>query len=581
MKKIYKTFSFKVFACFVLVNLCSVVMVGTAAGRISSRTMRDNNYATASGLLQQVKYFCDSKFSEMQEILDVMTTGTSYLHLLKKDYYSERSAAFYLDVTEVLENMQEMKKNYNEIIDSIYYYNERLKLELYVNNGEPVTRIDGSSVLDKIQETGILSVGWIPVHEETIFQTISPRRVITLYRYTAGTFFCINLNLDIFQEELDCSVFGENCYLALMNGEVMLTSFSGEKDYMLQSLDEIQSGENGWQNTYSVTGKMLWATGVKLDSNDWFVAAVMPEDYLKTEVHQIYKAVLAWAVFILFVVSCLAFFVSKSVTGPVSFLIRQMQKVQEDSLEVDFSLKDKESELGIMAQNLNQMECRMVGLIEQAKEQERVRQKMEIAVLQAQINPHFLYNTLNSAQGLVREGENDRAEYLLGMLTVFFRTGLGRGRDKVSLKEELRHAKSYLEIQRMRYADCFSYEIETEEGVEDAEVIRVSLQPLIENAIQHGLRESREGKVVLISAGKEGHNLKICVFDDGAGMSRKRLEEVRSEIDRPFEDGDSVVTYGLRNVNQRLILEYGKEYGLELSSVEGEYTMVTMCLPYR
>ena len=113
MRKIYKTFSFKVFLCFFLVNLCSIVMVGTAAGQISSKTMRENNYATASGLLQQVRYFCDSKFNELEEVLDVLTTSTPYLHLLKRNYYSGRSPAFYSDVVDVLDSMQEMKKNYN------------------------------------------------------------------------------------------------------------------------------------------------------------------------------------------------------------------------------------------------------------------------------------------------------------------------------------------------------------------------------------------------------------------------------------------------------------------------------------
>lgn len=581
MKKIYKTFSFKVFLCFFLVNLCSIVMVGAAAGQISSKTMRENNYATASGLMQQVRYFCDSKFSELEEVLDVLTTKSSYLHLLQRDYYSGRSSAFYSDVADVLGRMQEMKKNYSEIIDSIYYFNERQQLELYVSSGAPVMRIDRTAVMKEIQETGILEVGWLPVHEETIFQTVIPRRVISIYRYTAGTFFCINLNLDIFQEELDCSVFGENCYLALLNGEVMLTSASGKENFMLQNPDEIRNGEVGWQKMHSEEGEMLWVTGVKLDSNEWTVAAVMPEDYLQGEVAQIYETVLGWAVFILIFTSFLAYFVSKSVTGPVRFLTSQMQKVRENNLNIDFSLKDRESELGIMAENLNQMEQRMAGLIGQAKEQERIRRKMEMAVLQAQINPHFLYNTLNSAQGLVHEGENDKAEHLLEMLTVFFRTGLGRGRGKVPLKEELRHAESYLEIQRMRYADCFSYEIETEDDLEDAEVIRITLQPLIENAIQHGIRESGGEKIILISGKKEKNTLKICVFDNGLGMSRERLEEVRSEIARPFQDGNSVVTYGLRNVNQRMILEYGKEYGLKLDSVEGEYTMVTLLIPYR
>ena len=113
----------------------------------------------------------------------------------------------------------------------------------------------------------------------------------------------------------------------------------------------------------------------------------------------------------------------------------------------------------------------------------------------------------------------------------------------------------------------------------EAEMIRLSLQPIVENSVYHGIKGQDHQNLILISAVKEKDVLKVCVFDDGAGMTQERLDSVKKEIAKPFSEGESSVTYGLRNVNQRLILEYGQDYGLKIESVEGEYTMITMCIP--
>lgn len=581
MRRIWKTFSFKVFTGFWAVILCCILMVSTVAGRISSDTLKKNNYATANGLLNQVRYFYDSKFGELEKNMDFITNGKAYLHLMKENYYERYTTNYYTDIAVVLNNMQDLKQNYSDIIDSIYYYNEGYDLELYTIKKGPVMKIDKAGLFEMTEDTGSLKTGWISAHDETVFQTISSRKVISLYRRTKGTILCINLSIDIFQKELDYSVFGKNCYLAVLGNEEMMVSAPCEEAYEPDDAIRGLRKRDGWNKVKNGSGKELWVTGMRLDTNGWTVAAVMPGDYLRSEAGRIYRTVFLWAAVILFFASVLAYFISRSVTEPVRFITRQMQKVQQDNLDVDFSLKDKESELGIMAETLNQMEHRMIGLIERAKEQERLHKRLEIAVLQAQINPHFLYNTLASAQGLIHERENDRAEYLLQMLVVFFRTGLGRGSNKVKLADELAHVRSYLEIQKMRYDRCFEYEIDAEEELWTAEVIKLSLQPVIENAIYHGVKEKPGQRVILISAVREKDILKICVFDDGAGMSKKRLLDVREEMARPFGDGNSSVTYGIRNVNQRLILEYGSGYGLDIESVEGEYTMVTMRVPYR
>lgn len=579
MRKILKTFSFRIFASFWAVILCCILMIGTATGSIVSELLKDNNYKTANGLLNQVQYFYDSKFNELEEILNIITNSNAYLHLLRCDY-PEKGTNYYSDIATILNRIQMTKTNYADIIDSIYYYNEGYDLELYSIKADSVIEINNSGLFDAVKETGSLQIGWLPIHEETVFRTVEPRKVISLYRYTSGTLMCINLTTDIFQKELDYSIFGENCYLAVTGDKEIMVSSPYQERYLLgEDLLWGWEGTNGWIPVINDHKEKLWMTCISLESTGWIVAAVMPEDYLQSEVGCIYKTVFMWSVSILIAASCLAYFISRSVTEPVRFITKQVQQIRENNLDVDFTLRDKESELGSMAEVLNQMVRRMNDLIVQAKEQERTRSIMEIAVLQAQINPHFLYNTLASVQGLIHERENDKAEYLLQMLTAFFRFGLRRGSNKVTLLDEIMHVKSYLEIQKMRYGNCFEYEIDVDKAIEEKEMIRLSLQPIVENSVYHGIKGEADQSLILISAVREKDILRVCVFDDGIGMSQERLANVREEVAKLFSEGDSSVTYGLRNVNQRLILEYGQNYGLEIESVEGEYTMVTMCIP--
>lgn len=579
MRRLFKTFTFKVFFSFLFVMLCCVLTICAAASYICSDILKKNNYATANGLLNQVKYFYDSKFLELQKILDDTTNGSEYLNLIKSSYYEEGSSDYYMAISGLLNNMQRTKNSYIDYVDSIYYYNEHHDLELYVMNTGPIKAIDNKELLNTVYDTGTLQYAWIPVHEETVFQTQEPRKVISLYRYSKGTLFCINLRTEIFQRELDYSSFGEFCYLTLLGEESHMVSDSCLNRYQLEDDHILSIHNDGWEKRINNQGEQLWVTGLSLDSNGWTVAAVMPQDYLRKESGRIYQTVFLWAGFVVVAASVLSYLISRSVTRPVNYITKQMQKVRENHLDIDFSLKDKESELGVMAENLNQLIQRLVGLIEQAKEQERLQRRLEISVLQAQINPHFLYNTLASAKGLIRENKNKEAEYLIDKLIEFFRTGLGRGSSRVPLSEEIRHVIIYLEIQKMRYTDCFNYEVEISEEIRNAEVVRLSLQPLIENALYHGAKEHQGSTLILISAEREENNLKICVFDDGAGMEKERLKAVCEEIEKPFSDGISTVTYGLRNVNQRLKLEYGAAYGMKVESVLDEYTMVTLRIP--
>ena len=211
------------------------------------------------------------------------------------------------------------------------------------------------------------------------------------------------------------------------------------------------------------------------------------------------------------------------------------------------------------------------------REQTRLR-KAEFELLQAQINPHFLYNTLDAIVWSAESGNNRQVVSMVGNLSDFFRASLNRGRDVITVREDLNHVRSYLEIQKVRYNDILEFQIDVPEAVTESPIPKITLQPLVENALYHGIKNRRGGGRILITGEENESGVIIKVIDNGAGMSETRLNEVRRGLTGA---PDESAIYGLYNVGERIRLNFGEEYGLNIESTEGEGTCVTVHLPKR
>jgi len=206
-------------------------------------------------------------------------------------------------------------------------------------------------------------------------------------------------------------------------------------------------------------------------------------------------------------------------------------------------------------------------------ENERSLHRAELELLQAQINPHFLYNTLDSIAILAEMGRNDDVVSMVTSLSVFFRNSLSKGRDIISLSAESEQVRSYLEIQQTRYSDILTYELSIPEELMDESVPKLILQPLVENALYHGIKNRRGMGLIRVSGQDEGGYFTLTVTDNGAGMDEARLNEVTSGI-----SGASPAGLGLANVQKRVRLYCGEECGLSFESEPGRGTAVTVRL---
>jgi len=214
------------------------------------------------------------------------------------------------------------------------------------------------------------------------------------------------------------------------------------------------------------------------------------------------------------------------------------------------------------------------------KEQENLK-KAELKALQAQINPHFLYNTLDTIVWMAESNKTDQVINIVRALSSFFRIALSKGKDWISLRQEIEHVSSYLTIQKMRYRDILDYRIEVEEDLLDSTILKLTLQPLVENALYHGIKTKRNGGTIVVQAKRVGEDkVLLDVQDDGVGFTPYKLAQLQESL---AQDLDEIAMgeggFGIRNVHKRIQLYYGKEYGLSVQSHYRGGTRVSVTIP--
>ena len=242
-------------------------------------------------------------------------------------------------------------------------------------------------------------------------------------------------------------------------------------------------------------------------------------------------------------------------------------------------------ELQELGEHINVMAERLEALIAETGRNQEHLAKAELRTLQAQINPHFLYNTLDAIVWQAESGKQEEVVRLTRSLSDFFRISLSSGADWITVNQEMKHVSAYLSIQQTRYRDILQYEVEAPEGLENVYMLKLLLQPLVENALYHGIKEKRGGGKITVRAQVEGALIRFTVADTGRGMPPERLEELRKalESEKPtlqaaMEPGYS--GFGLRNVDMRIRLYYQKRKGLSLRSGPGG-TEVSFVIPIR
>lgn len=276
-----------------------------------------------------------------------------------------------------------------------------------------------------------------------------------------------------------------------------------------------------------------------------------------------------------------AWFVSNRVTKPLGELMGIMEKIKTDDKNNHLRFPERDTgEIGVLGSRFNELMDELDASMQQIYQEQRQRRHNEVRLLQAQIVPHFLYNTMGIISSFIKLGMSGEALTTIQNLVSFYRLSLSSGKEIITLKEEVELTHNYMELQRLRYIEYMEYVIDCGENTAEVWIPKLTIQPLVENVLHHGLKPSGEKCqiYICITADSTNKTLKISVYDNGAGIKAKRLEQLRQSL----ETGKSITkSFGILNIHQRLKLIYGDEYHMEIESEEGEYTQFNLFLPLR
>lgn len=341
--------------------------------------------------------------------------------------------------------------------------------------------------------------------------------------------------------------------------------FSGLKEEKLELLKHTSDG-------YLEQSDVIYTIRTMEDSG-WRVVGVSYVDELITKKVQNVAALLLGLLFlVLFTAICSSLVFSRMISKPVKRLIHAMEEFEDSASDFTYHAVEGSREIGELSQSFGHMVVQIQQLMEKVREEEITLRKAELRALQAQINPHFLYNTLDAIGWLCEEERTQDAVEMVNALAKLFRISISKGHEMITVEKELEHARSYLKIEKFRYKQ-FTYSFDIEEECLHYYCNKITLQPIIENAIYHGLDRMVDEGEIQIGVHSRGENLVFTVEDNGIGMTREQCREI---LEGSAGDKTGI---GIRNVNNRIKIYFGEQYGIQIDSELDEGTKVTIVMP--
>ena len=316
----------------------------------------------------------------------------------------------------------------------------------------------------------------------------------------------------------------------------------------------------------------------RVASTGWVVVGVLSRDDLRSDSASILYAFIGTSLLSLMAAIVLSRRIAHYEMEPLEQVQAYIRRVERGHFNEDIH-PARPDEIGALTESVHHMSVRLGELVEKQKQEQQRARAAELKALQAQINPHFLYNSLDSINWLARRGDVDKTTRMITALSAFFRISLSRGSDIIPLRDELEHVHNYLRIQRIRYERQFDYTIYADPSLEGCLTPKLILQPLVENALYHGIKLSGHKCLLSIQVYAREGDVGIDVTDNGAGMDAERLEQVRRALEHVEEEEPSA--YGVVNVHDRIRIYAGEQYGLSFTSAPGVGTVAHILLPKR
>ncbi|MDD3795387.1 MAG: sensor histidine kinase [Lachnospiraceae bacterium] len=408
------------------------------------------------------------------------------------------------------------------------------------------------------------------------------RKIVDVHSLQELGYMVVELNEDILNETcLTLTEDGSDVLIVDREQNVISSSESSVSSALAEDslhLDAILRQKGAGSYTYQENGKSFVSLYAPLNKGNWTVIKTIPQSVLYGEVERLQRGIVTGSLILLVLLLAGTWLYFKRITDPIKKIIGQMKKVEEGNLQVQVDT-DVQNEFGNLGESFNHMIVRVRELMETVVAAERSKKELELEVLHAQINPHFLYNTLSTIRFMAKIKGEESISSAIVALTKLLRISISFGKEMIQLKEEICYVDNYMLIQRLRFNQRFHYEYNLLPEHEKILVPKLILQPIVENALIYGMEESSEDqeKVLNIKIYTENveNGVEVVAQDNGPGMTKERIQE----IFREEKDINKFSKVGLNNVNQRIKLYCGESYGILIDSEPGRGTRIIIRLP--
>lgn len=358
------------------------------------------------------------------------------------------------------------------------------------------------------------------------------------------------------------------CYIADKEGKIVYHP----QQQLINSGIKKEDFKVTWEGT-EVRDNTIYTSHLLVNCN-WRVVGVCYVDEMITEnVEHIVRLLFAILFVVVILVIFVGIFISRLFSKPTKRLITAMRDFEKNAKDFQYEQVTGTREIEALSESFGHMVVQIQQLMDKVRNEEITLRKTELKALQAQINPHFLYNTLDAIMWLCEEGRNKDAEDMVNALAKLFRISISKGHELITIEKEMQHAKNYLQIQNFRYKNQFSYYFDVDEECLQYYCNKITLQPIIENSIYHGLNRMIDDGEIYIKIFQDGEDIVFTVTDNGVGMTKEQCEEIL------YKDRSERAGIGIKNVNDRIKIYFGEEYGLRIESELDEGTTVIVRMP--
>ena len=587
--KAQKFFSLKhtIMLLFLPLIVVFVIVSGSSSYLLAVRQIEENAYRNITDLVAQTKSHMNEQllvvFGELVAVANGSDIGAMVTSL---DSSEGLDSSRYLSVANQFERIHQ---THYPMIDSIYMnFNDGKATYTKVNYLLSDVNFSYADYSSRYPNA-TFDYHWENLHENGIFQYVAgeKEKVVSVFSLfgsdtsRAKGIILFHLKEAFFSQILSLVEISENGYLALASPDGLMM-FKNVNDAFVPD-DKVRSHlmhREAASGTFRFTKPGGERTVVIYDTlpiNGWRLAAIFPENDILEKINYIKYLTIGMMIVVIAVAAAMSHILLRTVTRPISALTSKVRQVESGKLDTLFDVRTN-NEIGILNRGIGSLIQRVQLLLHDIRVEQEQKRRAELAVLNEQIKPHFLYNTLHSLNQLIAMERKSEAMAMVESLSAFYRLGLSNGKETIRVQEEVELVQHYLYIVGQRYSDTMRYTVEVDPELARYVMLKLLLQPLVENAIYHGAKQKRGVSNIAVTGTLEGECMIFRITDNGKGISEERLRSIQHSL-RGRHEPEHGGGFGLHNVQARIQSYFGAAYGIGIESVYGEGTVVTVKLP--